>query len=534
MIKLTDIKVAVELGFDGLKQEIANIVCLPISSIGEIKILKQSIDSRQKPNIFYVFSVAVELKEKLKIRRRFEEYSENLSDYYFSEEKLNYSYSPIVVGCGPAGMFCAYRLALAGLKPILIERGKDADSREKDINNLMQFGELNPESNILFGEGGAGTFSDGKLTTGTNSPHIKKLLRTFVECGAPQQIEYLSKPHIGSDNLKNVVKNLRRKIIQKGGTVLFEHKLENINIENGKIESVVVQTPLGEKIFKTQHLVLAIGHSARDTLRMLNSLNFEMQPKAFSMGVRVEHDRELINQSQYGKDYFKGLPTADYKLSAHFENNRSAYTFCMCPGGVVVPAMHQNGTINVNGMSYFSRNEKNSNSALLVNVTPDDFMYGTNVLSGIDFQESWERKAYELANPNGNTFNAPVQTIEEFLGKKCEKYKTVIPSYKPNTVKCDLHNCLPDFVSETLELALTEFNKKIKGFASSTALLTGIETRSSSPVRVLRGENRQSTNILGVYPCGEGCGYAGGIVSAGVDGINTAEQIIEQIRINIK
>ncbi len=534
MIKLTDIKVPVELGIDGLKQEISNIVCLPVEKLGKIKILKQSIDSRHKPHIFYVFSVAVELKEKLKIRRRFEQFEECEKDFYFEESNLFSQFSPIVVGCGPAGMFCAYRLALAGLKPILIERGKDAENRQKDISDLMQFGTLNPESNVLFGEGGAGTFSDGKLTTGINSPHIKKLLRTFVECGAPQQIEYMAKAHIGSDNLKNVVKNLRRKIIQKGGKVLFEHKLEHININNGKIESIKVSTPLGEKEFKTNHLVLAIGHSARDTLRMLNLLNFEMQPKAFSMGVRIEHDRELINQSQYGLGYFAGLPTADYKLSVHLNNGRGAYTFCMCPGGVVVPAMHQPGTINVNGMSYFARNEKNSNSAILVNVNPQDFMYGTNVLSGIDFQESWERKAYELANPNGNTFNAPVQTVEDFLGVKCENYKSVTPSYKPNTVKCDLHKCLPDFVSESIEKALIEFNKKIKGFASSTAILTGIETRSSCPVRVLRNENGQSVNIFGVYPCGEGCGYAGGIVSAGVDGINTAEKIIEQIKINTK
>lgn len=530
MIKLTDIKVPAELELDGLKQEISKIVCLPVSSISKLKILKQSLDCRHKPQIFYVYSVAVEFSEKIKIRRRFEEYVEKESDFYFKQENLSAEHSPIVVGCGPAGMFCAYRLALAGLKPILIERGKDAESREKDIKNLMQFAELNCESNILFGEGGAGTFSDGKLTTGIKSEHTKKLLRTFVECGAPQQIEYLAKPHIGSDNLKNVVKNLRHKIIQKGGRVLFEHKLEKINIENGKLESITVLTPLGEKQFKTNHLVLAIGHSARDTLRMLNALKFEMQPKAFSMGVRVEHDRELINKSQYGQDYYKGLPTADYKLSAHFENGRSAYTFCMCPGGVVVPAMHQHGTMNVNGMSYFARNEKNSNSALLVNVNPEDYMYGFNVLSGVDFQERWERKAYEIANPNGNTFNAPIQTVEEFLGKKCEKYKTIVPSFKPNTVKCDLHQCLPDFVSETLKLALVEFNNKIKGFASSTAILTGIETRSSCPVRVLRGENGESVNVKGVYPCGEGCGYAGGIVSAGVDGINTAEKIIEEIK----
>ena len=531
MIKLTDIKIEVEQGMQGLKQEISNIVCLPVSSIGEIKILKQSIDCRQKPQIYYVFSVAVELLEQPRIRRKFEEYQEQESDFYFQQESLNCKHSPIVVGCGPAGMFCAYRLALAGLKPVVIERGKDAVNREKDINNLMQFGTLNPESNILFGEGGAGTFSDGKLTTGTKSPYIKKILRTFVECGAPANIEYLSKPHIGSDNLKNVVQNLRHKIIQKGGKVLFEHKLENINIENGKLKSVIVQTPLGEKEFKTSFLVLAIGHSARDTLRMLNNLKFEMQPKVFSMGVRIEHDRELINQSQYGQNYYKGLPAADYKLAVHLENGRGVYTFCMCPGGVVVPAMHQHGTINVNGMSYFARNEKNSNSAILVDVTPEDYMYGTDVLSGINFQEKWESRAYEIANPTSNTFNAPIQTVESFLGVKCENYKTVTPSYKPNTTECDLHLCLPKFVSESIEKGLIEFNKKIKGFACSTAILTGIETRSSCPVRVLRGEDGQSVNIKGVYPCGEGCGYAGGIVSASVDGINIAEKIIKEITI---
>ena len=530
MIKLSEIKINVEKNQqEELKNQIAKTLCLPVESIGEIKILKQSIDSRFKPNIYYVYTVAVEPLETIKIRRKFEIYQENINDFYFNNETLKPTLSPIVVGCGPAGMFCAYRLALAGLKPILIERGKDAENRAKDISDLMQYGTLNPESNILFGEGGAGTFSDGKLTTGTSSPHIKKILRTFVECGAPENIEYLNKPHIGSDNLKKVVINLRRKITEKGGKVLFQHKLESIEIKDNKVQSIIVSTPLGKRQIKTDRLVLAIGHSARDTYRMLQGMGIEMQPKNFSMGVRIEHDKELINQSQYGKDYFKGLPTADYKLSVHLPNGRSVYTFCMCPGGVVVPAMHQNGTTNVNGMSYFARNERNSNSALLVNITPQDFMANKDVLSGVKFQEYWEKQAYKLANPNSNTFNAPVQTVEDFLKIKCEKQKTVTPSYKPNTMHCDLHNCLPHYVSTALEQALPEFNKKIKGFASSTAILTGIETRSSSPVRIVRGEDKQSINIKGIYPCGEGCGYAGGIISASVDGVNIAEQIMQDL-----
>ena len=523
MIKLTDIKIPIEKE-NCLKNEIIKILKISYSDLVSYKILKKSIDARHKPDLYYVYSVAVEVDNY--ISNNFEEYFESESDYYFQKQNLTSKFRPIIVGCGPAGLFCAYRLSVAGLKPIIIERGKDVDERIKDVNKLLGGEKLNQESNVLFGEGGAGTFSDGKLTTGISSPHIKRVLRAFVDCGAPDEIEYLNMPHIGSDNLRLVIKNLRNKITKNGGTVLFEHKLENINIEDNRIKSIVVKHKNETIEFETDTLVLAIGHSARDTFEMLKNLNFKMQPKNFSMGVRIEHEADFISASQYGKD-FKKLKNATYKLSTHLSNGRSVYTFCMCPGGVVMPAMNEDRTINVNGMSDFKRNASNSNSALLVNVIPEDYMQNGDVLSGVKFQKEWEEKAYKLANENSNTFFAPVQNVEDFLNLNKAPKTKVVPSYKPNVVYCDLHKCLPNFVSDSLEKGIIEFDKKIKGFKQN-AVLTGIETRSSSPVRVER-ENFESINFKGIYPCGEGCGYAGGIVSASVDGINVAEKIIEKV-----
>ena len=352
------------------------------------------------------------------------------------------------------------------------------------------------------------------------------MFRAFVECGAPEEIEYVNMPHIGSDNLRVVIKNLREKLIENGATVLFEHKLTNINIKNNRVESVTVESNGTTKNIKTDTVVLAIGHSARDTFALLKNLNFEMQPKNFSMGVRIEHARDFISKSQYGKNFNK-LKPATYKLATHLKNGRSVYSFCMCPGGVVMPAMSEENTINVNGMSNFNRDDVNSNSALLVNVTPEDFMQNGDVLSGITFQKQYEEKAFKLANENNNTFFAPAQNIEDFLGVKTQQKTSVKPSYKPGVKYCDLTKCLPNFVSDSLKLAIYDFDKKIKGFKDN-AVLTGIETRSSSPVRVVR-DNYESVSVKGVYPCGEGCGYAGGIVSASVDGINTAEQIINNL-----
>ena len=523
MIKITNLKLSIEKE-NRLKDEIAKTLNTNINNIESFKILKKSIDARHKPDLYFVYSVAVEVKNYK--NSSFEEYFENENDYFFEKQNLTSKFNPVIVGCGPAGLFCAYRLCMAGLKPIIIERGKCIDERIKDVNKLLLGEKLDCESNVLFGEGGAGTFSDGKLTTGISSPNIKKVLRAFVDCGAPSEIEYLNMQHIGSDNLRVVIKNLREKLINFGATVMFEHKLTNINIKDNRVQSVEVENNGQKKTIETDTVVLAIGHSARDTFEMLKKQNFEMQPKNFSMGVRIEHSANFISLSQYGKNY-KKLKNATYKLSTHLKNGRGVYSFCMCPGGVVMPAMNEDKTININGMSNFKRDEVNSNSALLVNVTPEDYMQNGDVLSGIKFQKTYEELAFKLANESESTFFAPVQNIEDFLGVETQQKTIVKPSYQPNVKYCDLTKCLPDFVSNSLKLAIYDFDKKIKGFKEN-AVLTGIETRSSSPVRVIR-ENFESVRFRGVYPCGEGCGYAGGIVSASVDGINIAEQIIKNL-----
>ncbi len=527
MIKLNEVKIVSTIGDNRITSAAAKMLEIDKSDIVSCKILKKSIDCRKKPLIYYTYTLSVCVKNEDKIDKVYSRFEESESDYNFDTTKRETDKKVVVIGLGPAGLFCAYRLALAGIKPIVIERGKNVEERSKDVEKLLSGAELNEESNILFGEGGAGTFSDGKLNTGISSPEIKKILRTFVNHGAPDEIEYMAKPHVGSDKLPRVISSIRKEMESLGATILFEHKFINFTTCDGKIDTIIAKNKDEIVNIPCDYAVLAIGHSARDTFKLLQEKEVLLTPKPFSMGIRIEQSREVINQSQYGVNYDKTLPAADYKLATHLDSKRSVYTFCMCPGGVIIPAFNEKETMNVNGMSYFARDEQNSNSALLVNVNIEDYFDG-NDLSGMYFQEKWERTAYKLANPNGGTLNAPCQTVGEFLNQKNEG-KILNPSYRPNVTFCDLNKCLPEFVSRSLKVALIEFNQKIKNFASSNALLTGIETRSSSPIRVLRKENYESESLSHFYPCGEGCGYAGGIISACVDGLKIAEQILKEI-----
>lgn len=395
-------------------------------------------------------------------------------------------------------MFAALILVCNGIKPIVVEQGKKVEERIKDVEEFIKTGNLNVNSNIQFGEGGAGTFSDGKLTTGINDPLCKIVLDEFVKFGAPEQIKYVNKPHIGTDNLVNVIANMRDYIIKKGGEFLFNEKVVDFKFEYNKIKSVITD----KREIETDTAVLAIGHSARDTFEMLYKKNVKMEKKNFSVGVRIEHKQKMINESQYGNKSKLRLPVAEYKLAYHNkETGRSCYSFCMCPGGYVMASSSEEETIVTNGMSKFDRDGENANSAILVNVTPDDFK-GDSPLEGMYFQKDLERKAFVLG---GSNYYAPVQKLKDFFeNRKTENFGDVKPTYEPGVTMSNLNEILPDFVASTLKEGITYFDTKIKGFANDDAILTGVETRSSSPVKILRKENLMSCSIEGLYPCGEG------------------------------
>ena len=518
MIELMNLKIPVTY----TDKEVYNLILkkLRVEKIKNYRFLKKSVDARKKDNVFYSATVGVIVENEEKVLKRAN--NKDARIYKIPERiivpSVKKDMRPVVCGAGPAGLFCALFLAKAGLKPILIERGADADTRKKEIENFFKTGNLNVQTNVQFGEGGAGTFSDGKLTTNIHDERCREVLETFFECGAPEEILYLNKPHLGTDNLIEIVKNLREKIIELGGEVRFLTTLTDIEFSNEKLSAVL--TDKGR--IETDTLVIATGHSARDIFEMLKKHKVKMDQKPFSIGVRIEHKQEMINKSQYG-EFHKFLPAADYKLSVHLPSGRSVYTFCMCPGGQVVAASSEEGHLVVNGMSLFARDGENANSAVLVNVEPSDFD-SDDVLSGIDFQQKYEKLAFTLG---GSNYKAPAQLVGDFLkGKKSESQKDVTPSYPFGVKWCDISACLPSFATDALKEALPLFNNKIKGFAEENAVMTGVETRSSSPVRVLRNEFYQSS-VSGIYPCGEGAGYAGGIMSAAVDGIRVAQKIIE-------
>lgn len=520
MIRIRQINVAIDEDENELITKCAKKLKTNKENIEEYKIVKKSIDARDKQNIVFCYEVDIKAKNEDEILRK------NKSKDIFEASNTQYEFKitgkqkmknrPVIVGSGPAGLFCGYMLASYGYKPIIIERGEQIEKRVKTVETFWKEGNLNKESNVQFGEGGAGTFSDGKLNTLVKDKmgRNKKVLEMFVEAGAPNEILYLNKPHIGTDLLRNVIINLRNKIINMGGDIRYNSCLTNIEIQDSHIKSIEINN--NEKI-ETEVLILAIGHSARDTFRMLNKNEIKMEPKPFAVGVRVQHPQEKINYSQYGN--FKDiLPPATYKLTYHSSNGRGVYSFCMCPGGYVVNASSEDRRLAINGMSNHSRDSKNANSAIVVTVTPNDF--NGNLFGGLEFQEKLEEKTYEIGKGK-----IPIQTLKDFMeNKKTEKIGSVELEMKGDYSLANLNEILPDYIAESLKEAFINFDKKIKGFADGDAILAAIETRTSSPVRILRDELGQS-NIKGIYPAGEGAGYAGGIMSAAMDGLKVAESI---------
>ena len=491
------------------------------------EIVKESIDARKKPDVFMKLNVAVQVKNQAfkKVQK--------LNDVFpnhdgFEEDILDFQgLSPVIVGFGPAGMFAGLYLAKKGLKPIILEQGKSVYERQKDVDEFWENRKLNEKSNVQFGEGGAGTFSDGKLASNVSNEYTKKVINEFVLNGAPEDIFYSYAPHIGSDKLKEVVVNIRKKIESLGGKVLFNTEFVGYELKNGEISTVLAQDlQLGEKIkVDTRALILAVGHSATSVYKYLNQNGVELKQKPFAIGVRIEQSQEMINAAQYGEEN-KGLPASNYKLAVHLSSGRSVFTFCNCPGGVVVASSSDKETIVTNGMSYRARDGKNANAALLVNVTPEDYDEG-NVLDGIKFQQKYERLAFEVG---GRNYNAPAEKVKDFLvGKESnfdDKTTKIQSSYKPSVTFADLSKCLPNFAVQSLKEALPLLDKKVKGFADYENLLIGVETRSSAPVQIVRDENL-GNGIVGLYSAGEGAGFAGGITSSGADGVKIAEKVVE-------
>lgn len=487
------------------------------SKVCDFEILRRSIDARRKSDIHYTLTIAFssENEKALLTKKDIEIYNK---EYYVFPPSKELNRRPVIIGFGPAGLFCALFLSRAGLNPIIIERGADVKTRTRAVEKFWNGGSFNPLTNVQFGEGGAGTFSDGKLNTGTRDFRQRTVLDEFVKFGADPDILVNAKPHIGTDVLRTVVENMRKEIIKNGAEVRFFTKLTDIITENNKVCGVKVTCDGKEEIIKTDNVVLAIGHSARDTFQMLYDKGIKMTQKVFSVGVRIEHSSEFISKSMYG-DFYKRLPNADYKMAVHLKNGRSLYTFCMCPGGYVVASQSESETVVTNGMSYKSRDGKNSNSAILVNVMPSD-LPDSNPLSGMYFQREIEKKAYQKS---GGYF-APAETVGSFLGFGENKPGTVIPTYKPRIHLCKIGDIFPKFITDGLKEGLLLMDKKIKGFASHDAVLTAPETRSSSPVTFIRDEKFQ-LSIEGLYSAGEGGGHAGGITSSAVDGIKVAEAI---------
>lgn len=528
MIRISNLRL--NLGYTD--DDILNAVCKELrtdkSAINSTSIFRRSVDARHKNDVHFIATVDVQVNSsEQKVVSKAKSKNVAIAQEYRYEipYKKDLSQRPVVCGFGPAGMFCALILAQAGQRPIVIERGSNVEKRTEKVNALWENAVLDTNTNVQFGEGGAGTFSDGKLNTGTKDPRARNVLLEFVRHGAPKEILYNSKPHIGTDKLRVTVKNIREEIISLGGEVRFNTKLIGINTKNSKVSSVTVENDTNSnEIIETDNLVLAIGHSARDTFEMLKNMHLLIEQKPFAIGARIEHLRDEIDKAQYGSfAENEHLGAADYKMNIRSKSGRGVYTFCMCPGGMVVAAQSEENTIVTNGMSNFARNEINSNSALLVNVFPSDFG-SEDVLAGVVFQRKIEKAAYLCG---GENYKAPVQRVGDFLSrKKSSALGSVTPSYKPGFTLSCVDEYLPSFISDSMREGITLMDRKLKGFASYDAILTGAETRSSSPIRIKRDDTLQSITIKGLYPCGEGAGYAGGIISAAVDGIKCAEQIL--------
>ena len=536
MIRIQNLSLPLDHGSEDLKHKAAKALGISPAALGAVRLLRRSVDARKKDQVRYICTLGVEVENEAALLQS--NHSPNITSwtpapYIFPGVKRTSPLPPVVVGMGPAGLFCALFLARNGLPPILLERGRDVDERTADVEHFWKTGSLSRTSNVQFGEGGAGTFSDGKLNTGTHDGRIGAVLEEFVRHGAPEDILWQQKPHVGTDVLRSVVKSMRQELLSLGADIRFEHQLTGLRVEDGRLTGIYYDTeqgPVGEAL-DCDTLILAPGHSARDTFRMLHEAGVPMESKPFAIGCRIEHSQELISLRQYGSAWTK-LPPADYKLACHLPNGRSAFTFCVCPGGQVVAAESDYGQVVTNGMSFRARDGRNINGGLLVGVGPGDFE-GSDPLAGVRFQEFWERTAWDLGTgglppiyaPDRPVFHAPAQLAGDFLsGRASTAFGKLTPTYRPGVTAVSLDNCLPPYVAESLRSALPLLDQKLHGFADQGAVLTGIETRSSSPVRILRDEELRSP-LRGLYPCGEGAGYAGGITSAAVDGIRVAEAV---------
>ena len=530
MLKIESIKLSPGQGMAALTAEAARLLRVREKDLLSLKVLRRSIDAR-KGEVFVVYTVEAAVKDEDAVLKRCRDKKvtrlERKSGYLPPAPLPAPEVPPVVVGAGPAGLFAALVLARAGLRPILLERGRPVEQRKADVDRFWSTGELDLTSNVQFGEGGAGAFSDGKLNTGTKDLRHRFILETLVSHGASEDILIDAKPHVGTDYLHVTLRNLRRDLLARGADVRFESQLTDVRIENGALTAITVTGPGGSDSLPCRRLVLCPGHSARDTFEMLYRRGVPMEAKPFAVGVRVEQRQSDCDAVQY-KQYagHPGLSVSTYKLSCHLPNGRSAFSFCVCPGGEVVAAASEENRVVTNGMSEFARDKENINGALLVNVTPEDFGGNASPLAGIAFQRKLEDDAYALG---GGRYFAPAQRVEDFLARRPSTGPgRVKPSYRPGVTWTDLHQCLPSFITETLEQALPILGRKLEGYDQPDAVLTAVESRSSSPVRIPRDETYQSA-IRGLYPCGEGAGYAGGILSAAADGMRCAEQICQSI-----
>ena len=530
MLRLTEIKLSIDHCEDDLRTAIVERLGIKLKDLLSYTIFRRAIDARKRSSIHHIYTLDVEVTDESYVLKKHKKLNKNrnlsstpdTSYHFVARASKGLNQRPVVIGTGPCGLFAGLLLAQMGFNPIIVERGKIVRERTQDTWGLWRKSILNPESNVQFGEGGAGTFSDGKLYSQIKDPRFiaRKVLTEFVKAGAPKEILYLAKPHIGTFRLVGIVEKMRATIESLGGEFRFQNQVTDLLIENGQVRGVTLAD--GE-ILDTDHAVLAVGHSARDTFQMLNQRGVYIEAKPFSIGFRIEHPQSLIDRVRWGD--FAGnklMGAADYKLVHHCKNGRSVYSFCMCPGGTVVAATSEEGHVVTNGMSQYSRNERNANAGIVVGITPEAD-YPGDALAGIDFQRHWEVMAFEAG---GSNYNAPAQRVGDFLaGQPSTALGKVVPSYKPGVTMTDLSKCAPDYAIEAIREAIPAFDRKINGFAMDDAILTGVETRTSSPIRIKRNTAYESINTSGLYPAGEGAGYAGGILSAAVDGIEVAEAV---------
>ncbi len=526
MLRLTEIKLPLNHSEEDLKISILKRLGVTAADLLGFTVFRRGYDARRPASMVFIYTLDVEVTNEGALLRRLKNdphitTTPDTRYHYVARAPQHLSERPVVIGSGPCGLFAGLILAQMGFRPVILERGKEVRERTRDTWGLWRQGKLDPESNVQFGEGGAGTFSDGKLHSQVKDPkhYGRKVLTEFVKAGAPEEILYVSKPHIGTFRLVGMVETMRHTIEALGGEFRFQSRVDDIDIAEGQVNGVTLAD--GEHI-AGGHVVLAVGHSARDTFEMLHQRGVYLEAKPFSVGLRIEHPQSLIDRARFGPNAGNPvLGAADYKLVHHAANGRSVYSFCMCPGGTVVAATSESGRVVTNGMSQYSRNERNANSGLVVGITPQD--YPGEVLAGVEFQRQWEARAFELG---GGNYYAPVQRVADFLaGRPSTELGAVIPSYTPGVAPTDLSSALPDYAVAAIREALPAFDRQIKGFAMDDAVLTGVETRTSSPLRVRRGEDYQSINTRGLYPAGEGAGYAGGILSAAIDGIEVAEAV---------